>query len=134
MILSLSVEILQDIGVKLADLSDRKSLRGVCRELGFAINPLFFSSVTLDIHNRRIDESLCFLEALAGGKTGWSQFARNLKIARLSPGGEFIKREDFEQVQSAHARMERFLRRALESLKNVRNVMCVPQLTPDGCR
>lgn len=143
MILSLSVELLQEIGAKvrvvveslpfielmalaqLADLDDRKRLRGACRALSFAINPLFFSSVTLDIHNRRLDENLSFLEGLASGRTGWSRYARNLKIARLSPGGEFIKKEDFEQVRSAHVRMERFLRGALESLKNVRSVMCV---------
>ncbi|KAF7345687.1 hypothetical protein MVEN_01588500 [Mycena venus] len=122
MILSLSVEILQEIGVMLFKLADQKSLRSVCRVLGLAINPLFFSTVVLDIHSRRLDESLSYLEALANGKTGWSQYAQSLKITRLSPGGGFMKKEDFPQLQSAHRRMEQSLRSALESLKNVRIV------------
>lgn len=80
------------------NLPANRGLRGVCRELRFAINPFVFSSVGLDIHNRRLDENLRYLEALASGKNGWSQFARSLKIARLSPGGEFIRKEDFAQV------------------------------------
>jgi hypothetical protein len=38
------------------ELADQKSLRGICRELGFAINPFFYSSVALDIHTRGLDE------------------------------------------------------------------------------
>ncbi|KAJ7643403.1 hypothetical protein DFH06DRAFT_1333651 [Mycena polygramma] len=123
MILSLPLEILHAIGAQ-ASHPDRESLRAVCRTVALAINPLFFSSVTLDIHNRgRVDESHCFLEALASGETGWSRFARKLTIARLSPGGEWIKKEEFDEVQRAHVRMEKFLRPALESLKNVRSVI-----------
>ncbi|KAJ6537334.1 hypothetical protein B0H10DRAFT_67973 [Mycena sp. CBHHK59/15] len=123
-ILTLSVELLQEIALLLP--SYQKHLRAVCRDLNFAIAPLVFSSVVLGTQKLGIETTLFYLKGLATGQTGWSQFARTLKIYCLShwaaSGGSGDKTAS-PQVQSAYTHMEIFLRPALESLKGIQTVV-----------
>ncbi|KAJ6580741.1 hypothetical protein B0H19DRAFT_1112255 [Mycena capillaripes] len=128
-ILAFSIELLQEIFYRIP--SDHKHLRVVCKNFNFAIAPLFFSSVLLDVQQSGLELGLSHLEALATGNTSWSQFARTLKIERLSPSYKFPaskavqedKQDTDNELKLADERMKKFLPSALESLKNVRTVI-----------
>ncbi|KAJ7669504.1 hypothetical protein DFH06DRAFT_1321579 [Mycena polygramma] len=123
-ILSLSVELVQEIACMIP--SDHKQLRVTCKNLSFAVAPLFFSSVLLDVQQSRLEVGLSHLEALAAGNTPWSQFARTLKIEHLYPAflrvGTTPKYTD-DELQLANERLKQLIKPALESLKNVRTVI-----------
>ncbi|KAJ7645072.1 hypothetical protein DFH06DRAFT_593683 [Mycena polygramma] len=123
-ILSLSVELVQEIAYMIP--SDHKQLRVTCKNLSFAVAPLFFSSVLLDVQQSRLEVGLSHLEALAAGNTPWSQFARTLKIEHLYPAflrvGTTPKYTD-DELQLANERLKQLIKPALESLKNVRTVI-----------
>ncbi|KAJ7645066.1 hypothetical protein DFH06DRAFT_1333363 [Mycena polygramma] len=123
-ILDLSVELVQEIAYMIP--SEHKQLRSTCKNLSFAIAPLFFSSVLLDVQQSRIEVGLSHLEALAAGNTPWSQFARTLKIEHLCPA--FLKVGQIatcsnDELQLADERFKQLIKPALESLKNVRTVI-----------
>ncbi|KAF8166098.1 hypothetical protein K438DRAFT_1857552 [Mycena galopus ATCC 62051] len=124
-ILDLSLELLQEITDRIP--AHHGQLRVVCWSLNYAVAPSFFSSVLLDVHSSRLEIGISHLEALATGTTGWSEFARNLTIKRLSPSLVVDPNEDHVndeyQLELAEARLEHVLRPALESLKGVRTVL-----------
>jgi hypothetical protein len=91
------------------------SLRQICRSVGAAIEPLFFSSLVLLKDELHIDMGRGFLEALATGETGWSQYAQRLHIksARNWTGAGLHRSETM---------MQKLLASALGSLSNIRTV------------
>ncbi|KAJ6449677.1 hypothetical protein C8R45DRAFT_144428 [Mycena sanguinolenta] len=126
----LSFELLEQIIDRVP--ADHANLRAVCRSLNFAITPSFFSSLFIDVHRSRLEVGLSHLEALATGKTPWSQFAHTLRIKNLSPSLSVVvdvnkNRENdsinWDDLNLAEDRMEQCLPPALESLKNVQTVL-----------
>ncbi|KAJ6536929.1 hypothetical protein B0H19DRAFT_1240749 [Mycena capillaripes] len=114
MMLNLPVELLQQI----ANESQTPWLRAVCRHLRMIIDPLFFSVNTVVLNMRSCEpgkySGISYLEALAHGSTGWSQYATTLEV-----------RDDVGLVTNAFRdEIELFLRPALESLRhNIRTVI-----------
>lgn len=96
-------------------------LQVVCKNFNSAVARSFFSSLVLDVHRSRLELGLSHLEALAAGNTQWSQFARTLKIKRLSPA--VATGVDANELQVVESRLEQFLRPALDSLKNIQTVL-----------
>ncbi|KAJ6528744.1 hypothetical protein DFH09DRAFT_1045450 [Mycena vulgaris] len=80
MFLDLCVELLQQIGDQL-EMIDHKSLRAVCKDLSFVMEPLFFSSLALDTTRLRLGSGRHIMETLATGESGWSRYAKTLQIA-----------------------------------------------------
>ncbi|KAJ7727342.1 hypothetical protein B0H14DRAFT_3001701 [Mycena olivaceomarginata] len=114
MLLDLSVELLQEIGDQLAR-PDHMSLRQICRSVGAAIEPIFFSSLVLLKEELHIDMGRGFLEALATGQTGWSRYAQRLDIKSANKWtGAGLQRSD--------AIMQELLASVLGSLSNIRIV------------
>ncbi|KAF7368273.1 hypothetical protein MVEN_00148300 [Mycena venus] len=114
---SLPTELLQEIGVG----QDHKSLRAVCKALRIAINPLFFSSVVIQLSAQRPDKGLSRLETIASGETGWSTFACALTIhCDLYHYG--LEKLDDEVQAACYSRMKESLLPALESLKTIRTI------------
>ncbi|KAJ6514196.1 hypothetical protein C8R47DRAFT_1063968 [Mycena vitilis] len=123
-ILSLSVELVQEIAYMVP--ADHKQLRSTCKNLSFAIAPLFFSSVLVDVQQSRLEVGLSHLDALSTGNTPWSQFARTLKIEHLRPaflGAGTDPKYTEDELQLAKERFNQLIEPALESLKNVRTVI-----------
>ncbi|KAJ7328334.1 hypothetical protein DFH08DRAFT_1084483 [Mycena albidolilacea] len=114
MLLDLSVELLQEIGDQLAR-PDHMSLRQICRSVGAAIEPLFFSSLVLLKEELRIDMGRGFLEALATGQTGWSRYAQRLDI-------KSAKKWRGAGLQRSDTMMQELLASVLGSLSNIRTV------------
>ncbi|KAJ6579096.1 hypothetical protein DFH09DRAFT_1030371 [Mycena vulgaris] len=122
-ILNLSVELILEITSWAP--SNQKHLRAVCRYLNFAIAPLFFSSVTLDIHQSRLKLGLSQLETLATGEAPWSHFARTLVIKHLAPSHKLVQNDagaTDAEIQLADTRLRILLRPALDSMQNLRTV------------
>ncbi|KAF8145101.1 hypothetical protein K438DRAFT_1992149 [Mycena galopus ATCC 62051] len=95
--------------------SDHKSLRQICRSVGTAIEPLFFSSLVLLKDKLRINMGRDFLEALATGETGWSRYARRLHIKSAEEwAGAGWNRSD--------TMMQELFASVLASLGNIRTV------------
>ncbi|KAJ7025504.1 hypothetical protein C8F04DRAFT_1128212 [Mycena alexandri] len=117
MLLDLSVELLLEIGYKLAR-SDHKNVRAVCRETSYAIGPLFFSSISLKSRRLRLEDGISLLEYLATGQTGWSTYAKTLSIE----SGIGPKETDSVSDLPADV-LKRLLASALDSLKGIRTVV-----------
>ncbi|KAF7371298.1 F-box domain-containing protein [Mycena sanguinolenta] len=81
MLSELSVELIQEIADKL-DKSDYANFRAVCKDLSFAMEPLFFSTIALSRQHLRLKNGQWFLKALASGQAGWSRYAKVLKFSR----------------------------------------------------
>ncbi|KAJ6457911.1 hypothetical protein C8R45DRAFT_1032277 [Mycena sanguinolenta] len=80
MLLDLSVELLEAIAVQLTQ-PDHAVLRAVCKDLNTAVCPLFFSALVLKLKRHGLmDDTVQKLEALASGATGWSSYAKTLRI------------------------------------------------------
>ncbi|KAJ7778677.1 hypothetical protein DFH07DRAFT_795555 [Mycena maculata] len=75
----LCLEIIQQIGGELPNC-DQMNLRAVCRELGVAIDPLFYTFFTLRGDRMRRDNGLYIMERLAARQIGWSHFAKTVHI------------------------------------------------------
>ncbi|KAJ6552880.1 hypothetical protein B0H19DRAFT_155344 [Mycena capillaripes] len=121
MLLDLYVELLQEIAGNL-DTDDHRSFRAVCKDINFAMEPLFFSSIALNrphVH-LRFERFLWIFETLATGKTGWSRYARTLKIV----GEGWIEEEEKTSNLSDTAMRELFVS-ALASMKNIQTVSWV---------
>ncbi|KAJ6517257.1 hypothetical protein C8R47DRAFT_1312802 [Mycena vitilis] len=119
---TLSTELVQEIGMKLTK-SDQKYLRAACKDIGLAINPLFFSSLVLRTKNLSLDTGINNLTALASGKTGWSQYTKSLSILP----GPWQNHEADEAPERPHISdnaMRGLVASALTSLKNIRAVVC----------
>jgi hypothetical protein len=91
------------------------SLRQICRSVGAAIEPLFFSSLVLLKEELRIDMGRGFLEALATGQTGWSRYAQRLDI-------KSAKKWTGAGLQRSETMMQELLASVLGSLSNIRTV------------
>ncbi|KAJ6457940.1 hypothetical protein C8R45DRAFT_1032359 [Mycena sanguinolenta] len=82
MLLDLSVELLEAIGTQLSQ-SDHAILRTVCKGLNSAFYRLFFSVLVLKTHqNGLTEDGVQMLKALATGGTGWSVYARTVRMKR----------------------------------------------------
>jgi hypothetical protein len=92
------------------------SLRQTCRNVGAAIDPLFFSSIVLLKDELRIDTGRGFLEALATGETGWSRYAQRLHI-------KSAKKRTGAGVHRSETMMQVLLASTLGALSNIRTVM-----------
>ncbi|KAF8149739.1 hypothetical protein K438DRAFT_1866336 [Mycena galopus ATCC 62051] len=114
MLLDLSVELLQEIGDQLAR-PDHMSLRQICRSVGAAIEPLFFSSLVLLKDELRIDMGRGFLESLATGETGWSRYAQRLHI-------KSAKKWTGLGLHRSETMMQELFASVLGSLSNIRTV------------
>ncbi|KAF7351544.1 hypothetical protein MSAN_01586800 [Mycena sanguinolenta] len=114
MILDLSVELLEAIGTQLAQ-SDHASLRQVCKNLNGAIYPLFFSVLTLKTSENGLSkDGVEQLKALATGGTGWSLYAKTLRITSA------------KTANGAHDNSETpvdLLAAALATLSNIQSVV-----------
>lgn len=91
---------------------DHKSLRASCKDLSFAIDPLFFSSFVIETRHLHLEKSLYILTALATKQTGWCQYAKMLVI---KPGEDIEEPEDLESMRV-------LLASALDSMKDIRTV------------
>ncbi|KAJ6531657.1 hypothetical protein DFH09DRAFT_1183025 [Mycena vulgaris] len=117
-ILSLSVELLQEIGRQITK-ADHKSLRAVCRYLALGFDPLFFSSLVLWTQQLKRDEDgAIYLETLATGKTGWSRFATTLSI---DPNHQSILLTGGEDIPSI-SQLQHLLGATLGSMPNIQTV------------
>ncbi|KAJ7444492.1 hypothetical protein FB451DRAFT_1294198 [Mycena latifolia] len=119
MFLDLCVELLQEIANQL-DRSDHKSLRAVCKDLSFAMEPLFFSSLVLKTHELR--HHRWFFQALATEKTGWTPFIKTLRIisGQLELDSEEVA--DMGLPLPEHATQD-LLISALWSIRNARTII-----------
>ncbi|KAJ7103849.1 hypothetical protein C8R44DRAFT_887355 [Mycena epipterygia] len=120
MLLDLSVELLQEIGGQLAG-PDQKSLRQTCKGVSFAIEPLFFSYLVLNKDELRIGMGRGFLEALATGETGWSRYAKTLRMKPTRPAEE----RRGVGLNRSETVMQELFASVLGSLNNVRTVIWV---------
>ncbi|KAJ6566620.1 hypothetical protein B0H19DRAFT_1257818 [Mycena capillaripes] len=121
MLLDLSVELLEEIGVQLAQ-KDHANLRAVCKDLGGAMQRLFFSSLILRTGEEMQSENgVEMLKALATGKTGWSYYTRTL---RIQPG-MFTKTREQLALEStiSEGEMQELLASTLKWMTNVRTVI-----------
>ncbi|KAJ7491345.1 hypothetical protein B0H11DRAFT_2008761 [Mycena galericulata] len=113
MLVNLSVEVLEEIGGKLSQ-KDHANLRAVCKDLDAAMRRLFFSCLVLRLNQLRSESGLRFLKALATGETGWSSYARTL---RMKPG-----KED-EESDISDTEMQSLLASTLRDLVNIDKVV-----------
>ncbi|KAJ6598402.1 hypothetical protein DFH09DRAFT_1022709 [Mycena vulgaris] len=108
-ILDLPVELLQEIAYQAP--WTQQPLRAICKQLLYALDPVFFASLPVVFDARSCEpelyEGISYLEALASGITGSSRYARRLEINNLE---RRLLAEQREQVR-------RFLRPALASLR-----------------
>ncbi|KAJ6602669.1 hypothetical protein DFH09DRAFT_1354917 [Mycena vulgaris] len=115
MFLGLCVELLQGIGIQLA-ATDRNRFRAVCRYTAFAMEPLFFCAVALPGLHPWHKDDIWILESLATGETGWSTYAKTLRIApRTLASVEKGMRSDLSDLASQEALVS-----ALRAMKNIR--------------
>ncbi|KAJ6566617.1 hypothetical protein B0H19DRAFT_1257815 [Mycena capillaripes] len=123
MLLDLSVELLEEIGVQLAQ-KDHANLRAVCKDLGSAMQRLFFSSLILRTGEEMQSENgVEMLKALATGKTGWSYYTRTL---RIQPGpGTFPKTREQLALESniSEGEMQELLASTLKWMANVQTAI-----------
>ncbi|KAJ6566626.1 hypothetical protein B0H19DRAFT_1374116 [Mycena capillaripes] len=121
MLLDLSVELLQEIGVQLAQ-KDHANLRAVCKDLSGAMECLFFSCLILRTGEEMHSESgVEMLKTLAIGNTGWSYHTRTL---RIQPGKSTKTKEQLAlETTVSEGGMQRHLASALKSMANVRTVI-----------
>ncbi|KAJ7737127.1 hypothetical protein B0H16DRAFT_1572628 [Mycena metata] len=120
MLVDLSVELLLEIGSKLAH-SDHKNLRAVCRETSYAINPLF-SCISLKSQRLRLKDDISLLEYLGTDETGWSTYAKTLSIeAEIGPK---------EASDIPDDSLKCLLSSALDSLQGIRTVIWKVQSDP----
>ena len=120
---------------------DVRDLRAVCRQLNFAIEPLFHSYFVLYIHKHRLDIAKSQLEDLATGSSRACVFVRKLEIRLLAPSVDVYRlakpltgkpygtaelekeSEDGPEVECAIQHMREYLALAIASLKNLQSVM-----------
>lgn len=96
----------------------------MCRSLRVAINPLYFSTVTILLSGQRPDKGLRQLEAIASGETSWSTYARTLSISATNYyyGNENLEEED---KNTFFQRIKQSLGPALASLKHIQTLSYV---------
>ncbi|KAJ7127624.1 hypothetical protein C8R44DRAFT_778614 [Mycena epipterygia] len=128
----LCVEILQEIGGQLPNC-DQMNLRSVCKELGLAIDPLFYTFFVLRGDRMRKENGLYIIERLAAGQIGWSQHA---KTVHIMPGS---KPETGEAIgpkwYPSDPALPNLLVSALASMHNIQTVMwTVHASDPDWVR
>ncbi|KAJ7186640.1 hypothetical protein C8R46DRAFT_1024669 [Mycena filopes] len=112
MLLNLSVDLFEEIASELAR-SDHKNLRAVCRDISVAIDPFFFSLITIRTRPLHLKEGTWLLEALASGQSKWSTYAKTLLI---EPGNVHLAFNPREDAQC------KLLASALGSLKAIRTL------------
>lgn len=96
--------------------TDHANLRGVCKDLGGAMQRLFFSTLVLRTGGElQCDNGVQKIKALATGKTGWSSHAKTLCI---KPAARAV-----EELDISANEMQELLAAALRSIVNIRTVM-----------
>ncbi|KAJ7186627.1 hypothetical protein C8R46DRAFT_1057595 [Mycena filopes] len=116
MLLNLLVDLFEEIASELAR-SDHKNLRAVCRDISLAIDPFFFSSITIRTRPLHLKEGTWLLEALASGQSRWSTYAKTLLIEPGNvPWGKELAFNPREEAQC------KLLASALGSLKAIRTL------------
>ncbi|KAJ7636214.1 hypothetical protein FB45DRAFT_906140 [Roridomyces roridus] len=122
MILCLATELLQEIGMELSQ-RDQAHFRAATKYLARALNPVFFSLVTIKtgtfLHhgNKRLGSDL--LTALATGDTGWNAHARELVITH---GPWFAPQKRSPEEALKEEETQRLLTAALGALVHVHAV------------
>jgi hypothetical protein len=84
------------------------------------MDPLFYSSIVLKRQHLRRRRGLWILHTLAKGETGWTRYAKSLRIAR---GNRANHGEETSAVSDIA--MQGLLASALKSLMNIQTVMYV---------
>ncbi|KAJ7780765.1 hypothetical protein DFH07DRAFT_439341 [Mycena maculata] len=115
MLLDLSAELLEEIGSKLTQI-DHASLRAACKELGGALDRLFFSILPLRICQLRSEKGVNILSALATGTAGWSVYAKALHIV---PGNQ-LEMSKSQVVDLSDTEMHDLFASALGTMRNIR--------------
>ncbi|KAJ6449681.1 hypothetical protein C8R45DRAFT_1044602 [Mycena sanguinolenta] len=113
MLSELSVELLQEIADHLNN-SDYANFRAVSKDTSFAMEPLFFARNALSRQHLRLKSGHLFLKTLATGETGWSRYARLLKISR----GNRIEIGE-ELAGFSDTALQQLLASALRSMMNI---------------
>ncbi|KAF7343918.1 hypothetical protein MVEN_01680500 [Mycena venus] len=123
MLSTLTIELLQEIAAELA-MPEKKRLRAVCKDIGLAINPLFFSALVLNVNQLRQEIGLYILKALASGESGWSHYATSLRIIDSVSGTmqEIEAQQKRERRDISDDAMHDLLVSALRSLTNIRSM------------
>ncbi|KAJ6566667.1 hypothetical protein B0H19DRAFT_1138347 [Mycena capillaripes] len=121
MLSHLSVELLEEIGSKLAQ-RDHANLRAVCKDISSAMQRFFFSCLVLRTGEEMQSETgLEMLKALATGQTGWSYYTRTL---RIQPAKSTKTRKQLAlEATVSDAEIQELLAFALKSMANVRTVI-----------
>ncbi|KAJ7686260.1 hypothetical protein B0H17DRAFT_1072182 [Mycena rosella] len=118
----LCVEILQEIGSQLPN-SDQKNLRAVCKDLGLAIDPLFYTFFVLRGDRLRQENGLYIIERLATRQIGWVHHAKTVHITPGSrPEGTEAKIGGPKWYPS-DAALPDLLVSALASMQNIQTVV-----------
>ncbi|KAF8144811.1 hypothetical protein K438DRAFT_2029034 [Mycena galopus ATCC 62051] len=122
MLLNLSVQLLEAIAIQLTQ-PDHAVLRAVCKDLNSAVGPLFFSVLALKIQRYGLmDDTVQTLEALASGATGWSFYAKTLRIAIPVLSNYHL---NIQAAPVNNARLAGLLGAALAALPRIQTVVYV---------
>ncbi|KAK7464898.1 hypothetical protein VKT23_006107 [Stygiomarasmius scandens] len=144
---SLPFEILQEIGIRVERLNDKKSLRETCTRFGDVFKAQVLEEVTLNIHKNNLQPGINLLHALADPAKDYPRYIRTLNILSLSPRyfpdpnpesdwrvcattlqldtnliGEWLCGSESEEGHGSCAEVDCLLRPALESLQYLRAV------------
>ncbi|KAF7351594.1 F-box domain-containing protein [Mycena sanguinolenta] len=120
MLLDLSAGLLQEIAGELTQ-PDHAVLRAVCKDLNSAVCPLFFSRLVLKIKRHgMMHDTVQKLEALASGATGWSFYAKTLRIDIPVLSNYHL---NITAAAVDNARLASLLGTALASLPRIQTVM-----------
>ncbi|KAJ7676579.1 hypothetical protein DFH06DRAFT_610807 [Mycena polygramma] len=128
----LCVEVLQEIGGQLPN-GDQMNLRAVCKELGSAINPLFYTVFFLRGDRIRGDNGLDIIGRLAAGQLGWCHHAKTVHIL---PGSKALKGENVApKWYPSNTELPNLLVTALASMRNIQTIIWNARATdPDWLR
>ncbi|KAJ6553073.1 hypothetical protein B0H19DRAFT_1155578 [Mycena capillaripes] len=116
----LCVEVLQEIGGQLPNC-DQMNLRAVCRELGSAIDPLFYTFFALRGDRIRGENGLHIIGRLAAGQLGWCHHAKTVHIL---PGSKAEKGEAVApKWYPSNTELPNLLVTALASMQNIQTII-----------
>ncbi|KAJ7155616.1 hypothetical protein C8R46DRAFT_1356091 [Mycena filopes] len=117
----LCIEVLQEIGSLLSN-GDQMNLRAVCRELGLAIDPLFYTYFVLRGDRLCEESGLHILEKLVAGQLGWCRHAKTIHITPVQK----IDREAAKQGPKwypSEPSLPNLLVSALAAMHNIQTVI-----------
>ncbi|KAJ7065536.1 hypothetical protein C8F01DRAFT_1125969 [Mycena amicta] len=117
MLLSLSVELVHELAFYLTR-AEQANLRTTCAGLCAALDPIFFSTLTINIRKESLEQDLSYLETLGTDATPYSQYARTLNIVNLVPFYP-TDPEVTEMAERVAASLKKNLPPALEALREI---------------